>query len=385
MIHFAAVKHNHKPYHSESDQRGAMAMFTVVFLALLLSIVTLSFVRLSVTEQRQASDDALTTRAYYAAESGLEDAKRALVLQFDNNSGNDPDNLNADVCRPAEINSPIDPAINVDGNAVLSDALQTYYTCQRINLTPPDYQAEIERWESITVPLSSAPDSNGVPQTFNIVEIEWHQQGGDFNGDYTLDSPDPSPNLPTFPDWNAGLGAGGIGYPAMLRTQFFSTDITNTLRRVHFNSVAAVVRPATGGSAIPSITSSTYDEHVHNVDCQDSAVDGEYVCSARFSGFNNPSPRVYYLHLTALYRATNIKISLFEANDPRSMQDAQAIIDVTGQAGDVFRRIEARVGLTNVYPLPDYAIWSNEEICKDFTIATTINHYLNNCVWENIP
>ena len=56
------------------SQQGAIAMITVVFIAILLTIITTSFISITVNEQREATDDDLTTRAFYAAESGVQDA-----------------------------------------------------------------------------------------------------------------------------------------------------------------------------------------------------------------------------------------------------------------------------------------------------------------------
>lgn len=354
--------------HNRNTQAGATAMLTVIFLALLLSIITLSFVRLSVTEQRQASDDALTTRAYYAAESGLEDAKRALVRLFDGDASNDPIDLNEPGCKPAEIQSG-DPVIDTNNNAVLSDELATYYTCQFISMTPPDFQAELAAWESVTIPLVNASG------TLEEVLIEWHQKGPDpYNGDYNLVSP--GGDLPTFPGWTgagycpAGGGAANPGCPAMLRANFFSTESSGNLTRDEFDTVTTFLRPATANSGAPSdIGDPIFNKSIKNIFCKPfiSAGDGEYVCSATFDGLD--TSRRNYLHINSLYRATNIKVSLLDSGNPIPMEGAQAIIDVTGRAGDVFRRIEARVALTQLYPLPDYAIWANEEICKHFDIA----------------
>lgn len=371
------MKHNrHSPGNSES---GAMAMITVVFLALLLSIMTLSFVRLSVREQRQAIDDSLTNRAFYAAESGLEDAKRALQRNFDTDPGNDVV-LNATSCRAADL-----PLLTYDTPAnpdavVLSADLNTFYTCQLIDLSPPDYQAELDEWGAVTLPL--VPAGGGA---FSNVVIEWHQKGpSPYNGDYVLPASAATPNLDDYGTWRTG-----VGRPAMLRAQFFSTPASGNLSRASFASTAGFLRPSDNGlTTAQSVSAVGYDKNVLNFRCEDLGTisDGEYACTAILSGFD--SSRLNYLHLNSLYRSTNVRVSLVSSTGSElPMQDAQAIVDVTGRASDVYRRIEARVALTQVYPLPDYAIWANEEICKDFTIASAAAlpspsaFYTNTCEW----
>ena len=57
-----------------NNQQGVVSFFTVIFITLLLLILTTAYIRLMVNEQRQATDNDLSSRAFYAAESGVNDA-----------------------------------------------------------------------------------------------------------------------------------------------------------------------------------------------------------------------------------------------------------------------------------------------------------------------
>ncbi len=59
-------------------QRGAVSIFAVVFSALLLTILTVGFIRLMVSAQQRAINNDLSQSAYDAALAGVEDAKRAV-------------------------------------------------------------------------------------------------------------------------------------------------------------------------------------------------------------------------------------------------------------------------------------------------------------------
>jgi hypothetical protein len=77
------------------------------------------------------------------------------------------------------------------------------------------------------------------------------------------------------------------------------------------------------------------------------------------------------VRLTAIYVTASVTVCSPQCGaGAREMIGAQAMIDSTGKAADVLRRIQVRIGISNLLgPFPNYAIESGETLCKRFTIA----------------
>ncbi len=99
----------------------------------------------------------------------------------------------------------------------------------------------------------------------------------------------------------------------------------------------------------------------------------EYSCNVDIAVGGGASK--YYLVIQPLYKSASVDITAFDSSDKSlTLLNGQAIIDVTARAGDVIKRVQARVpsGESNelnkgVIPYPGAAVATVNSLCKTWT------------------
>ncbi len=87
----------------------------------------------------------------------------------------------------------------------------------------------------------------------------------------------------------------------------------------------------------------------------------------------------YYMRVSPLYRSTKVTISALNVATPVGLSDAQLVIDATGKAQDILRRLQVRIPLVNDGIHADYGIQSKESICKAFTAFPGMSNNGGSC------
>jgi hypothetical protein len=349
---------------NSNKQRGAVSLITVILLMLIFIIVTLGFLRLAINEQRQSIDFDLNNRAYYAAESGVEDARR-LLNQFLADDGVIDDQervlLNGDDCGRAVAEG----APEQTSSAVLSEELDTTIVCQLVDLSPPNFATSLNADSSVFIPL--IPE-NGDAGSVSRVLIEWHEKS-DANVGFRDQR---NQSLPQLGCWDSSSNSdsdacgSGESVPAMLRLGLFGHPSGGQVNRDNISNQLAYVSPSDGsgdvtksnfgGAAVDGTRSVSSDI----ADCDDDDPD-EFKCRLEITNLSD----VNYLRITPLYRGTDLRVTMYDSDgNVLNFTDAQLLIDVTARAGDVTRRVEARVPRAGLDLYPNDALNTAYQICK---------------------
>lgn len=401
---------------STNRQAGAVSLFAVIFAMLLITVITVSFLRLMMADQRQATDNDLSQSAYDSAQAGVEDAKRALLRyqQVCTTSPSDCDALGAslatsecnaalrigDVVRPGdEASGGINTGeIKIQQSESGSDtALDQAYTCVTMQLRTNDYVGSGGAGQSQLVPLVGE-------SSFDTVTVRWFSKEDVTTTDSSVVLPGVSATHPLPPqsDWS-------VNTPSVLRAQLMQFGSSFTLDSFDYvnasgesNAHTVFLYPTSGvgataaaftaldarktsldGAREPSLAIQT----PHAVQCQSDVSAGGYACSMSLT---LPTPmgggeRTAFLRLTPFYNAAHFQVVLSNGGVPSSdgvnvvrFKDVQPIIDSTGRANDIFRRVQSRVNLYNTnFPYPDGAIDVTNNFCKNFGVSDDPATYTN--------
>lgn len=389
------------PKSLNNKESGFVSLFTVIFFMLLITVITVGFLRIMAIEQRQSLDNDLTASALAAAQSGIEDGKRALLAYYDPATGAALKTDLASAFSTANTScdsltglSSVQTQIGINGQAVGSNSLNQQYTCLNVKLNSPDYLGSSQASQSEIFPL------RGV-SSFDQIKVSWHllsaAVGTEGDGKPTQLVPLVPQSL--LPQTGGAQSWSSQGYPAFLRVQLFGYPNSGSFGRTELSDKSRTVFlvPVNGGGGAAINLGTADPSHAFDVakvspntsvSCgTDFTLINTYLCTATLalpagatyaSTANN-----YFLRVTPIYGAAHFRVQLFNSSTSTAvdMQDVQPLIDATGKAEDVYRRVQVRVRVNAINGLPEFAADSANTICKNMQVAdgSAGSYQLNNC------
>jgi Tfp pilus assembly protein PilX len=332
----------------QTRERGAVALITAMIVSVLLMITTAGMVSLTLKSLRGSTDGAQSTKAYYAAEGGLEEA----LLNIRNGK-------TEDIC---------------EGKDAASSAEDGVVTCTLIDDKPSLLTGELDADQTVQLDLSAV-------NNLKRIKVEW-SQGANLLAIPNYTGPDgfrakkdyKTEPLPRF--WSdaapAVLEFAVIEYPKTGNDEF-------SIDQVDFYE--SILAPKSSNASFGMISqdyiaysasnNTKSDNRAYIANC---VVTGEYQCTMGVGTLR--ADKRYVLRLKTRYNPTRYRITALGpvGNDtPLNIPGAMYTVDVTARAGDVFRRIQTsfpkdgKLLPTSIDGL-DYVLYSDTNICKSFEI-----------------
>jgi len=348
-----------------NNASGFAPLIVSIVIVTILSLFTVGFVLLMKNNTSNALNDQLNNGAFYAAESGVNDAIQAL----DNGYGQ------------IKSSCATDPSNRYLRNNKIDSSGQDYYSCLLINPAPSNLQYSSVGTNSTTDTILTGFDPSSGLTKIGYLEISW--QAPQDMGIMTYNFPNCSP-CKQFP-----------------RESQWPTDTPGILRIL-------LTPMSNNGTTIPSNTSKSYTAFLYPGFSKDGtgspdqapvyssntfgANSGEIV-SGNCKNNNQPEDcnvildvkqahtNSFILSMRSIYDPTQVTITAYKhnpsgttgsSNNILDIKNAQTLIDSTGDDQGVLKRIQVRVPyLVKDFGMPSFSLQSRGTICSDLIAYPT--------------
>lgn len=307
------------------NQDGVVTIVIVILIMLLMSLIVLAMSHNATRERRQALDRQLNTQAFYAAESGVND----FIKQIDD-LPDESNNCNNQLAKPL-----------VPGSVIK-------VTCVLFDKTPDTLSfSEIRLAAAKVTPLQSA---NGI-NTLNISFEGKSVSNPKYDGCSAFGSDANKADFPPRPVNNCDAG--------ILRLDIIRSNTPNRERLLDDTTTIYIVPKDSTGSG--SYRYKVGDQgKIVRANCSGSNTPKDCKININQLGLG-PNQRMY-LSMRSIYQPNALEIG----SDTGSFSGAQVMVDSTGKANDVLKRIRVNISvhaLSNAVN-PSFSVQSSTDVCK---------------------
>jgi Tfp pilus assembly protein PilX len=327
--------------HNQDRQAGMISILVTLILLIVISLIVLGFAQISRRNQRQTLDRQLSSQAFYAAETGVNDVRNLInqALAVGGTIYAKPD------CTPGSGGA---AAFYSGLNATIDAGSNVSYPCVMVDPSPASLAYSDIGTTGTVIPMTNA---SGAP--FTSIKLTWQSKSGSATPTVSCPASAAGVFSPTS-TWNCGYG--------VLRFDLVPTSggglNTATLQDTTLTSFLVPV-PSSATTSM-GYANSRNGNNLVATRCTNTE------CTMTITGL---SSNQYYMRVLSLYKSVSMQVSATDASGTADIQGAQALVDATGKAQDIIRRIQVRVPLTasSTNLLSDYAIQTYDSICKRFT------------------
>lgn len=342
------------------NQAGMASILVTMVLMIVISLIVLGFAQISRRNQRQALDNQLSNQAFYAAETGVNDYSKVIKAYL---AGPSPvtASLTQTSCTPAAVST----YTGKIPSSVLSTTPDVSYTCVLVDATPTSlqYSSVSSTGPALIVPINAS-------SVVNNLTVSWQTTQANLNNPVSG-----CPNAANIGHFlsSSGWAATNCGV-GILRVDLVPVIGSFTIQSLQANTMTALLVPTSSGVSSPSTVSySGTGNNQYGTSANQGAVVGAYCtnaagCSVKITNLTGSN---YYLRISSLYSTSSITVQGFNSaasTTALSLSGAQVMIDSTGKAQDILRRLQVRipVNATASASTFDSAVQSSLSLCKQF-------------------
>lgn len=317
------------------NERGMVSIMVTMILMIVMSLIVVGFAQVSRRNQRVTLDRQLSTQAFYAAESGVNDARNVLN-QAINNGTKLESKTECGGNGPSGLYSGLTPSISPGVS----------YSCLLVDVSPKQLSFDNISTQGTVIPLL-----NESPNALSSIKLAWQPKTG---------AAAPNANCPVSvdrvfspaTDWQCNYG--------VLRVDLVPVSGNRSADQYSADNKTYFILPyRTGGTASVANTAN----RTFGGACTAAG------CELTITGLNTNE---YYMRVSSMYLDHSLKVTGTDNTGAAAqLVGAQVVIDSTGKAQDVLRRIQVHMPITgngNLNQLPDNALQSTDSVCKRYSV-----------------
>lgn len=348
----------------QASKKGVASLYVVIFATILFGVITLSFIRIILSETDQANKDDLSQSAYDSAMAGVEDAKRAVNLYYKCQSN--PSASGCNEVRNRQLfdgdcdNFPLKTYLYGDtypGEVLVQESVSNNsdqaYTCVILKNVVADYRSTLTSdTRTRVVPLGIG--SNNLSDVKEI-KFQWYSEvnGTKFKNLNTSGTFANKTNTSVPPVISLSLIKTGANINL---DDFNNSTADNFSTMVFLPSESENAINVIDQSIINAAANSDQDNSPFLIKCQHE----EFACTVNLTGLNFANGGNAMLVVSMPYGdiITDFAVTL-KKSDGSSIDftNVQVSVDSTGRANQLVRRVETRLDPADIFfPYPQYAV-----------------------------
>ncbi len=379
-----------------STKKGAASLYVVIFTTILFGVITLSFIRIILSETIQSSNDDLSRSAYDSALAGVEDAKIAVNKYYQclTNPSNSAcnkytfDNVFGGNCEDFKLKNKVlgvlESEVKIQESGTNGNNTDQAYTCVIINNSVPDYRSTLSSdTRTRVIPLGV---SSGELDKVQRVEFRWYSEINGTDSKNLVPANDPKSD--SFYNKNNTTVPPVVSISLLRTGSQINIDDYNTAESGEYSTM--VLHPVSGGG-VSSISSGQIDAagqaSVDNSAFKINCSHGEFACRVDLETntpgfFKNGGNAFLIVSLPYGETITDFVVTLYDKNDnPINFENVQISVDATGRANQLLRRVETRLDPSDTFfPYPEYEVTLGGSGDDSFSKNSWIT---SNCWTEN--
>ncbi len=350
------------------SQSGFVSIIVASILMVIMTLITIGFTQIMQREQRQALDRQLSTQAYYAAESAINDFYIALQARFEDPTTYEFPQKQKFTCDTDEFPA-IEDGVLDGGEGIIQ------YTCLQYDLDPETIELDngsVSTNQSKVIPIRLSDTSGG--NVIDQITLAWDHQDGSYGLDGTSCGADQNNFVSALPNNVPIMRVDLLRLPNIGAT---GADAEIDLQESIDETLNLYLNPK-DNCGLSAISYGEHDEpdekgKIIQVNCNEDAAERD--CSLQIDIPASRRSNQYMMRLRSVYANANATISARDTvtGTRTELTDAQVLVDATGKANDVVRRIQVRLQAIErqitEYSIPEPVFQAMDGFCKVFSVT----------------